>query len=113
MKIDEDRAENIVFHNGYRMSTKVVGVPKPIIMRFAYYENRDLILSNTHHLAKTGKRILTDLPKTTKDERARLAKEAYQNRQKETVKSRIREIGLDIILEVKKHDAGKWVQRKV
>ena len=48
-----------------------------------------------------------------KDERARLAKEAYQIRRKETLKTRIREIGLDIILEVKKHDADKWVQRKV
>ena len=113
LKIEENRAENIVFHNGHRMPTKAVGVPKPIIMRFVYYEDRDLILSNAHHLARTGKRILTDLPKTMKDERARLAKEAYQIRQKETLKTRIREIGLDIILEVKKHDADKWVQRKV
>ena len=63
LKIDENRAENIVFHNGHRTPTKAVAVPKPIIMRFVYYEDRDLILSNAHHLARTGKRILTDLPK--------------------------------------------------
>ena len=113
LEMDEDRAERIVFHNGHRMPTKAVGVPKPIIMRFVYYEDRDFVLSKAHHLAKTGKRILTDLPKTMRDERARLAKQAYQIRQKEALKTRIRELGLDIILEVRKHDTDKWVQRKV
>ena len=87
--------------------------PKPIIMRFVYYEDRYFVLSKAHHLAKTGKRILTDLPKTMRDERARLAKQAYQIRQTEALKTRIRELGLDIILEVRKHDTDKWVQRKV
>ena len=113
LEMDEDRAERVVFHNGHRMPTKAVGVLKPIIMRFVYYEDRDFVLSKAHHLAKTGKRILTDHCKTMRDERARLAKQAYQIRQKEALKTRIREIGLDIILEVRKHDTDKWVQRKI
>ena len=95
------------------MPTKAVGVPKPIIMRFVYYVDRDFDLSKAHHLAKTGKRILTDLPKTMRDERARLAKQAYQIRQKEALKTRVRDIGLDIMLEVRKYDTDKWVQRKM
>ena len=82
-------------------------------MRFLYYEDIDFVLSKAHHLAKTGKRILTDLPKTMRDERVRLANQACKIRQKEALKTRIREIGLDIILEVRKHDTDKWVQRKV
>ena len=95
------------------MPTKAVGVPKPILMRFVYYEDRDYVLSKSHHLAKSARRILTDLPKTMRDERARHAKQAYQIRQKEALKTRIRELGLDIILEVRKYDTDKWVQRKV
>ena len=86
LEIEEDRAKRIVVHHGHRMPTKAVGVPKPIIIRFVYYEDRDFVLSKAHHLAKTGKWILTDLPKTIRDKRARFAKHAYQIRQKEALK---------------------------
>lgn len=113
LEIQPDRADKINFSNGHRMPTKAVGVPKPIIMRFISYEDRELILSQAYKLAKTGKKILTDLPVVMKEERARLAKEAFNIREKEELKTRIRDIGLDMILEVRKEDSDKWIKRKV
>lgn len=112
MEIDQERAKQIHFANGHRLPSKNIG-PKPVIMRFSCYEDRELILSNAYKLAKTGKKILTDLPVIMKGERARLAKIAYDVRQKEELKTRIRDVGLDMVLEVRKGDTEPWVKRKV
>lgn len=112
LEIDQERAEKIIFSNGHRMPTKVVGMPKPVIMRFARYDDRELILSKAYKLAKSGKKILTDLPVAMKEERARLAKEAFLIREKEHLKTRIRDVGLDLVLEVRKDVNDKWLIRK-
>ena len=112
MEIDQERAEKIIFSNGHRMPTKAVGMPKPVIMRFASYDDRELILSKAYKLAKSGKKILTDLPVAMKEERARLAKEAFLIREKEHLKTRIRDVGLDLVLEVRKDVSDKWIIRK-
>ena len=53
LNIDEDRAHgNIVFYNGHRIPTKAVVIPKPILMRFVNYGDKDLVLSKSHQLAK-------------------------------------------------------------
>ena len=61
---------------------------------------------------KSGKKILTDLPVAMKEERARLAKEAFLIREKEHLKTRIRDVGLDLVLEVRKDVSDKWIIRK-
>ena len=112
MDIDQERVEKIVFSNGHRMPTKATGIPKPVIMRFASFEARELVISRAFKLAGTGKKILSDLPTAMKEERARLAKEAFDIRQKEKLKTRIRDVGLDMVLEVRKSERDKWVARK-
>lgn len=82
-------------------------------MRFCHYEDREIIMSNAYKLAGTGKRIMTDLPVIMKDERARLAKEAYGIRNNENLKTRIRDVGLNMVLEVRKDETEKWRIRKV
>ena len=112
LKIEQERVNQIHFSNGHRLQTRNTG-PKPIIMRFCHYEDREIIMSNAYKLAGTGKRIMTDLPLIMKDERARLAKEAYGIRNNENLKTRIRDVGLDMVLEVRKDETEKWRIRKV
>lgn len=114
LKIDEERAKQIHFTNGHRLpadSTKYDG-PKPVIMRFSCYEDRELVLSQAFNLAGSRKMILTDLPVVMKKERQRLAKIAYNIRQNEDSKTRIRDKGLDMVLEVRKDKKDPWVVRK-
>lgn len=112
LKIEEERVKKIHFSNGHRLPSDHDG-PRPIIMRFVSYEDRELVLSKAFTLAKTGMRILTDLPVPMKKERQRLAKIAYGIRQKENLKTRIRDVGLDMVLEVRKDDTVRWAPRKV
>lgn len=113
LHIDEARVERIYFSNGHRLPTdsKFVG-PKPVIMRFMNYEDRELVLSQAYHLAGSRKSIHTDLPVVMKKERQRLAKCAYDIRQKEALKTRIRDKGLEMVLEVRKDNHEKWVKRE-
>ena len=114
LKIERSRALEIQFVNGHRLlvDAKHTG-PKPIIMRFACYEHRELVLSQAFKLAGSGKTILTDLPVPMKKERQRLAKTAYGIRKGEKLKTRIRDKGLDMVLETRADDSESWVIRKV
>ena len=112
LKIEEEKVKKIHFSNGHRLPSDHDG-PRPVIMRFVSYEDRELVLSKAFNLAKTGMRILTDLPVPMKKERQRLAKVAYGIRRDEHLKTRIRDTGLDMILEVRKDDTVMWAQRKV
>lgn len=113
LEIDTDRARQIHFSNGHRLpvDSKFVG-PKPIIMRFSCYEDRELILSQAFKLANKGKSIQTDLPVIMKRERQRLSRVAYTIRNEENLKTRIRDKGLNMILEVRKDSNAKWTERK-
>lgn len=113
LHIDEEQAGQIHFGNGHRLpvDSKFTG-PKPVIMRFTNYEHRELVLSQAFNLAGSGKSILTDLPVVMKKERQRLAKVAYTIRQEEKLKTRIRDKGLDMLLEVRKDKNQQWVERK-
>ena len=104
--------KKIHFSNDHRLPSDHDG-PRPVIMRFVSYEDRELVLSKAFNLAKTGMRILTDLPVPMKKERQRLAKVAYGIRRDEHLKTRIRDTGLDMILDVTKDDTVMWAQRKV
>ena len=86
---------------------------RPLIMRFAAYEDRELVLSNAYKLAGSKGRILSDLPVVMKKQRGRLAKEAYTVRHEEGLQSRIKDKGVDVYLEVRKETGDRWVKRVV
>ena len=98
LRIDPVRVERIKFNHGHRMPSEATGAPKPIILRFASYADRDMVLSHSFKLAGTRRRIVTDLPFSMKKERNRLAKEAFKIRKGENFQTRIREKGLSVFL---------------
>lgn len=112
LKMEEERVKKIHFSNGHRLPSEYEG-PRPVIMRFVSYEDRELVLSNASNLAGTGKKILTDLPVPMKKERQKLAKAAYGIRRNEKLKTRIRDIGVQMILEVRREANDRWVKRDV
>lgn len=111
LELEQGRVEQIYFSNGHRIPSNQTG-PRPVIMRFSNFEDRELVLSKAYKLAKTGKVILTDLPVCMKKERYRLSKLAYDIRKNEELKTRIRDKGLEMVLEVRKDATQKWVIRK-
>ena len=116
LKIDQSRVEGMMFNHGHRMPSEVIGAPKPIILRFASYADRDLVLSQSYKLGGTKRRIVTDLPISMKKERNRLAKEAFKIRKGfkgEKFQTRIREKGLTVYLQVRKDENDTWVRRDV
>ena len=75
MKIEQERASKIHFSNGQRLPTETDSVgPKPVIMMFACYEDRELILSKAYNLGGSSKRILTNLPVQMKKRETKLSK---------------------------------------
>lgn len=112
LKVEEERVQKIVFSNGHRLPSYSERA-RPVIMRFTAYEDRELILSKAYNLAGTDKRVLTDLPVPMKIERQRIAKAAYGIRQKERLQTRIKDKGLEVVLEVRKDNTDRWVKRKV
>ena len=111
--IDPYTVDNMYFVHGHRLPTEKEEGPKPVILRFAHYGDRDIVLSNAYKLAGTKRRILSDLPVSMKKERRRLAKEAFHIRKNEDLQTRIKEKGLSVYLEVRKEKADDWVKRKV
>lgn len=95
------------------MPTEAAEGPKPIILRFASFGDRDLVLSLAYKLAGSKRRILADIPVFMKKERGRLAKEAYNIRHNEEMQTRIRDRGLTVFLEVRKKTEDPWVKRDV
>lgn len=113
LEIDSVTVENMYFVHGHRMPVEIQEGSRPIILRFAHYGDRELVLSRAFKLGGTKKRILSDLPVVMKKERRRLAKEAYTIRKGEGLQTRIKDKGLDVYLEVRKESVDKWVKRAV
>lgn len=112
LEIDEDKVESMYFAHGHRLPSRGQG-PRPIILRFIAYEDRELVLANAKKLVGTRRRILADLPETMKIERNRLAKRAYDFRKKDQLQTRIRDRGLEVFLETRKLTTDTWVKRVV
>ena len=77
--------------------------PKPIILRFASYADREMVLSNAYKLAGSKWRIVNDLPVIMKLKRKRLSNEAYKIRKSENLQTRIKDKGLSMYLQVRKN----------
>lgn len=113
LEIQADKVDNMYFAHGHRMPTERNEGPKPIIVRFCSYQDRELVLSQAYKLAGSRRRILSDLPVDMKKERGRLARIAYNIRQNEKLQTRIRDKGLNVFLEVRKDRDDMWVKRDV
>lgn len=112
LKIDRDTVERMKFAHGHRIPSRGNG-PRPIIMRFASYQDRELVLRNAKMLAGTQRRIVVDLPEPMKRERNKLAKVAYEIRKSEKLQTRIKDKGLKVELEVRKGPTDRWEKRNV
>ena len=113
LEISQYRVNDMYFAHAHRLPSKKKGVPKPIIIRFTNYGDRELVLANAHKLGGTRRRIVSDLPLQMKETRGILAKEAYRIRHEEHMQTRIKEKGLTVSLEVRKKTGDDWVNRKV
>ena len=113
LQLDPYRVENMYFSNAHRLPAEKTDGPKPLIMRFAQYEDRELVLSNAYKLAGSKRRILSDLPVVMKKERARLATAAFKIRHEEDLQTRIKDKGLNVYLEVRKEKSDTWVKRVI
>ena len=113
LDIDHYTVDNMYFTHGHRMPAENQQGPRPIILRFAHYGDRELVLSRAYKLEGSKRRILSDLPVVMKKERRRLAKQAFTIRKDEELQTRIKDKGLDVFLEVRKKSTDSWVRREV
>lgn len=111
LNLDYSRVSKMYFAHGHRLPSKSPG-PKPIILRFTNYGDRDLVLSNAYKLGGSRRRIIADWPVQMKNERGRLAKVAYKIRKEEKMQTRIKDKGLEVYLEVRKDENDLWAKRK-
>ena len=110
LNIEYSRVSNMYFAHGHRLPSNNPG-PKPIILRFTNYGDRDLVLSNAYKLGGSKRRIIADWPVQMKNERGRLAKVAYKIRKEEKLQTRIKDKGLEVYLEVRKDEKDSWAKR--
>ena len=108
-KIPKERVEQMIFANIHRIPKKGAG-PKPIIVRFVQWTDRDLVLNQVFKGAlPQNKNILTDLPTVLKEERYNLSKEAYKLRTGTVkYKTRILEKGTKLKLQIRKDHTQPW-----
>lgn len=111
--IDPERVRDMYFANGHRIKAESTTGPRPFIIRFTSYEDRELVLSQAYKLGGKRKRITTDLPVKMKRERGKLVKEAYKIRKEEELQTRIRDKELNVVLEVRKEKEDKWEIREI
>ncbi|CAC5422216.1 unnamed protein product [Mytilus coruscus] len=111
LKIEQRKANTIPIANAHRVPTRGSG-PKPIIVRFIHYGDKQLIMSSAHNLKGSQIRILDDLPVTMKEERFLLSHVAYKIRKKEKLQTRIRDVGAHMTLETRKNRGDPWSARE-
>ena len=84
LDISASRVDGMFFMNGHRLPSEPASGPRPVLIKFCSFEDREIVLSKAYR-----RRILTDLPVVMKRERGRLAKQAYKIRQDEKLQTRI------------------------
>ena len=109
--INVRKANAIPIANAHRVPTRSKG-PKPIIVRFLHFGDKQLVMSNAHKLAGKLIRILDDLPVSMKEERYLLSHVAYKIRKNEKLQTRIRDDGAHMMLETRKNTKDKWTRRE-
>ncbi|CAC5385956.1 unnamed protein product [Mytilus coruscus] len=111
LNIEQRKANAIPIANAHRVPTMGSG-PKPIIVRFLHYRDKQLIMPSAHSLKGSQIRILDDLPVSMKEERFLLSHVAYKIRKKEKLQSHIRDIGAHMTLETRENRGDSWRTRE-
>ncbi|CAC5409871.1 unnamed protein product [Mytilus coruscus] len=107
LHIDNRKANSIPIANAHRVPTHGKG-PKPIIVRFLHFGDKQLIMSNAHNLKGKKIRILDDLPISMKGERFLLSHNAFKIRKKDKLQTKIRAKGAHMTLETRKNSSEEW-----
>lgn len=100
LEMEEEKVQSMYFAHAHRLPSNSREGPRPLIVRFTSFEERESVLAHAPKLAGTRRRIVSDLPVPMKKERARLAKQAYDIRKKEGLQTRIKDKGLEVYLEI-------------
>lgn len=116
MGIDKDTLSEITIANAHRIPKRkklmVNGAttPNPIIAKFVRFRDRNFILGNAKNINKNRKiSVRTDLPAVLKEKRYKLAKIAYRLRNKDGMKTFIKETNNDVYLQYKEDlPDAKW-----
>ncbi|VDI25118.1 Hypothetical predicted protein [Mytilus galloprovincialis] len=112
LKMEKAKAESFPFANAHRIPARQNSGekkrPNPIIIRFIHYADKELFLSLGSLLAGKNIRMVDDLPPCMKEARNELAKIAYKIRSEEKLKTRIRHLGVTVILETRTSSRDQW-----
>lgn len=118
MKIEKSVAERILIANTHRIKrrpgkydSKNSGhtTPDPVIVKFALFQDRNLVLSHAKNISKTTKiSVRTDLPADLKKKRFELSKIAYNMRHKFGMKTFIKETSTEVYIQYRKNTNEKW-----
>jgi hypothetical protein len=111
LEIVHRKANTIPIANAHRLPTRSKG-PKPIIVPFLHFGNKQMVMSRAHKLAGNQMRILDDLPVSMKGERFLLSHVAYKIRKNEKLQTRIRDDGAHMMLETRTSISDKWSRRE-
>ena len=108
LKLDAEWVENLQLKAAMRLQGNGKG-PLPLKLCFMWPKDRDTCLRAGYNLKGTNLSLRTDLPKSMRIKRAKLATKAYGMKKRgEVVATKIREKGITICLEVKDNEGDKW-----
>ena len=108
LKLDSEWVDNLQLKSCVRLQGKGKG-PLPLRISFALPEDRDKVLRAGPELKGTKISIRTDLPKALRIERAKLASKGYGMKKRgEVIKTRVREKGISLWLEVIDNEGASW-----
>ncbi|VDI42557.1 Hypothetical predicted protein [Mytilus galloprovincialis] len=100
------KANSMPLANAHRVPTHGKG-PKPILVRFVHFGDKQLVMSRAFNLKGTTIRLLDDLPVSMKEERFLLSHNAFTIRKRDKVQTRIRAKGAHKTLETRKNNTEK------
>jgi hypothetical protein len=101
LKLKSDFSENFLIANAHRLRKPTnSSAPAAIIVVFVKWSDRELFFDSAVEQRGTKMSVRTDLPPVMKERRGKLASLAYTIRQEQHKKTRIRERGTDVWLEV-------------
>ncbi|CAC5415283.1 unnamed protein product [Mytilus coruscus] len=104
---DARKTNSMPLANAHRVPTHGKG-PKPILVRFLHFGDKQLVMSKAYNLKGTKIRLLDDLPVSMKEERFLLYHNAFKIRKRDKVQTRIRAKGAHMTLETRKNSVENW-----
>ena len=108
LKLDPKWVEEVQLKAAMRLQGNGKG-PLPIRITFMWPKDRDTCLRAGPSLKGTNLSLRTDLPRAMRVERAKLASDGYARKKRgEVIKTRIREKGITLWLEVNEKEGEKW-----